>query len=107
MPYTVETLALIVRPFEESLYSELATRIQLEDEGGGLFVEVTQPGFGDGSIRIEPDEWPAIKSAIDSLVNRVQWHTPDEPPADEWLCSDYKHSGDPEPAGDSVPDPNF
>lgn len=111
MTYAVETLSLIVKPLEEKIYSELATVATLTDEGGGLFVEVTQPGAGDGSIRIEPAEWPAVKSAIDALMNRIQWHTKEDAEVpDEWFCSDHKHSGDPEPKerGDgSADNPHF
>lgn len=113
MEYAVETLSLIVKPLNAPIYSELATTVTVEDESGGPFIIVSQ---ADTEIRLDPDEWPAVKSAIDGLMNRLQWHQAADPDdddedevaedaddeeeeerPDEWLCSDYKHSGDPEP----------
>lgn len=70
-----ETLAakLIVKPKTKEIYSELATEVSLEDEGGGCFVVVRQsPDYPSpeksGEIKIDQNEWPAIKSAIERMV---------------------------------------
>lgn len=75
MPYAVEVLSLIVKPVEAPVYSDLATVVAITDESGGPFVEITQPSIGEGSIRIDPEEWPAIKQAVDSLMDQLHWHT--------------------------------
>lgn len=61
-------------PEEDSkLYDELATKITIEDELGGEFIEIIQ---GDYVFRIDPDEWLSLKTAIDSMIKecRVENH---------------------------------
>lgn len=48
------------------LYGDRSTIIEITDEGGGEFITVTQPD-GAAEIRIDADEWPAIRRAIDKL----------------------------------------
>ena len=69
-PYITHPLAIMVRPKDEPIFSEMATSIQLDDESGGPFVVVKQSGdVGKvGSIAITKDEWPAIRSAIDTMI---------------------------------------
>ena len=40
-------------------------------EGGGEFIKVTQPD-GAAEIRIDADEWPAIRRAIDKLFKECK-----------------------------------
>ncbi len=59
----------IVKPIADPIYSETATTIRLQDESGGLFVEVEQSGRADiGKIAIMPTEWVQIRNAIDELM---------------------------------------
>jgi len=60
---------LIVLPPGGDLNDERATFVKLDEEGGGGFVAVEQFG-SDGSmtIRIDPEEWPALRSAINRMM---------------------------------------
>lgn len=59
---------LVVVPEGEPLFSEMATTIEITDEGGE-FVLVSQVGRIDvGKITINPEEWPALRAAINRLV---------------------------------------
>ena len=61
--------ALLVRPVGDPIFSEMATTISIEDEAAGPFVVVEQTGRTDiGKIAINADEWPAIRSAIDQMI---------------------------------------
>jgi len=66
----IETLVakLIVKPKTKSIYSDLATEISIEDEGAGCFVKVVQCLDNTQTIQIDPEEWPAIKDAIERMI---------------------------------------
>lgn len=59
---------LTVAPEGADLYDDRSTHIGIDDEGGGEFIKVVQPG-GFSDTRINPDEWPAIRAAIDRLFD--------------------------------------
>lgn len=50
------------------IFDERATEIEIVDECGGEFVEVSQSADDCGKIRIDPEEWPVLKSAIDLMI---------------------------------------
>jgi hypothetical protein len=60
---------LAVGPAGEQLFSEMVTTVEIVDEAAGEFVEVEQHGgHGIGKIQINPEEWPALRSAINRMV---------------------------------------
>lgn len=65
-------LALIVMPKGADIFDERATRITLDDEGAGPFVVVKQEGRADNTIAIDGKEWPAIRDAIQRMLNVAQ-----------------------------------
>lgn len=67
MKYTTKITSVTVLPEGEPLYSETATQITMTDESGGAFLEVVQHV---GKVLISPEEWPAIRDAIDSLIKQ-------------------------------------
>lgn len=61
--------ALTLSPKGEPLFSEYITSVSIDDEAGGEFVRIQQFPEGDvEEIRIDPAEWPAIRSAVDKMV---------------------------------------
>ena len=67
--YETRTTSLTVAPVGAPVYSEQATEVNIVDEAGGEYVEVCQSGRdGLGKIAIGPDEWPALRSAIDAMM---------------------------------------
>ena len=70
MTYDTIVQALVVVPSGESLFSEQATKIELEDEGAGLYVAVSQDGKDVASRKICLDEaeWPAVRAAIEQMM---------------------------------------
>ncbi len=67
MKYELYKSGIIVKPQGEPIYSEMATNITIDDESGGVYICVTQNSVGSGKILINPDEWPAIKAAVDEM----------------------------------------
>lgn len=53
---------------ENKLYSEHATYIEIVDEAGGEFVEVTQSGK---TVQISPEEWPEIWNTIGTAIKQI------------------------------------
>lgn len=70
MTYTQRVTEITVLPAGLSPSSERATRIKIADEGGGEFIEVEQihSNLVSGLTRIDPDEWPHIRDAIDKMI---------------------------------------
>ncbi len=68
MIYTTRTLALVVAPEGQPVYAETATRVEIVSEGAGEFVEITQQDRKPGVVAIGPEEWPALRKAIDKLI---------------------------------------
>ena len=74
-------MKLITRPIKwvitvdgSPIYSESATEIEIVDESGGEFVELSQSMEGCGKVWIDPAEWPTIRSAIDAAVKQCKDH---------------------------------
>lgn len=66
-------LCVAVLPKGKEIYDEMCTLVTIVDESGGEFVEVSQTGRGDlGKIAINPEEWPAIRSAIDRRISECR-----------------------------------
>lgn len=69
MTYETRVTAMAVVPKGQPLFSEQATDVRIVDEAGGEYVEVCQSGRTDlGKIVINPEEWPTLKRAIDTLI---------------------------------------
>ena len=66
-------LSVVVAPEGEAIFSESATVVRIEDEGGGEYVVVSQESVpGLGNIAINPEEWPALRDAIDRMVKECR-----------------------------------
>ena len=68
-PIITITTKLCVVPSGKPIYDEAATTIGMDDEGGGAFVTIRQESAMDSDIiRIDPDEWPAVRAAVNRMV---------------------------------------
>lgn len=73
MPYVTNTRSLIVRPAGEPIFGERATTVSIDDEAAGTFVILEQFGRTDsGKIAIDPEEWPAIRDAVESMLSECE-----------------------------------
>lgn len=70
--YKERLLSVILLPHKAELFSETATTITIEDEGGGEFLIVEQTVEPYGKIAINPDEWPAIRKSINRLISQIR-----------------------------------
>ena len=68
-PIITITTKLCVVPAGKPIYDEAATTVGLDDDSGGLFVVIRQEDNLDANeIKIDPDEWPAIRAAVNRMV---------------------------------------
>lgn len=72
MNYETRVTCMTVLPEGESIFCEGATQIEFDDEGGGEFVVVRQCGDNEEKIKIAPDDWPAIRKAIDKMIKECR-----------------------------------
>jgi hypothetical protein len=69
--YKIRTTQVMVHPADNpTILSELTTTVSIDDEGGGECVKAEQTNTG--SILINPDEWPAIREAIDRMISECR-----------------------------------
>lgn len=69
--YRVRITHLAVLPIGEPLFSEKCMSVSIEDESGGEFLAIEQHGGPEqnaGKISIDPEEWPALRQAIEQLL---------------------------------------
>lgn len=63
--YESRVTAVIVNKTDEPIFSETATKIEIDDEAAGEYLNITQDG---GCVKITPQEWPEIRSQIDKMI---------------------------------------
>ena len=67
--YEVRTTQVTLTPKGDPIFSEFASHVRIVDEAAGEFVEVVQD---QGTIRIDRDEWPHLRSAIEAVVSQCK-----------------------------------
>lgn len=68
MEYEARVTAITVTGKGEPIYSESATTVRIDDEEAGEFLVISQsPDSGTKEIRINPEEWPTLRDAIDKM----------------------------------------
>ena len=71
--YEERVTQVTVAPAGEPVYSELVTTVAIDDEAAGEFVAVGQShSEGKARVLINPDEWPALRSAISKMIRRCR-----------------------------------
>ena len=67
------TTAYTVLPKGAELFDELATKISMDDEGGGAYIVLEQCGDSQrmGQVRITMDEWPAVRDAVEAMQANI------------------------------------
>lgn len=73
--YVVRVTRLSVLPPSEPLFSEQCTHITIVDEAAGEYLEIEQQsGSVDAkkqTIMVTPEEWPALKQAVETLISDI------------------------------------
>jgi hypothetical protein len=59
-------IKIVVNKGGDPVFSERAITVEIVDEAAGEFVEVCQNC--EPKLAIDPDEWPALRSAINRMI---------------------------------------
>ena len=71
--YETRPVSWLVGPVGVESYHEAVIEVRIQDETGGEFVEIIQSAeTRPGVIAINPDEWPALRSAINKAIKRCR-----------------------------------
>lgn len=73
--YETRITRLSVGLADKELYAPAVTHVEIDDEGGGEFIVLRQhPDDKDGeqTIRIDPEEWPAVAKAVARLMKEMR-----------------------------------
>ena len=70
MKLITRTTQVVILPKGEALFSEQATRISIESEGEGEFIEISQDtdSLASGSVRFDVDEWETINIQVVKMI---------------------------------------
>ena len=64
MTYETRTTKMIVGVKGEPIFDDRVTKIEIVDEAGGEFLEVSQE---DGKLCFNEKEWPHVRDAVDNM----------------------------------------
>lgn len=64
-----------ITPEDCALFEYAATHVAIDDQAGGEYVTITQcveDEHGANVICINPNEWPAIRAAVNKLIKECR-----------------------------------
>ena len=64
MTYETRTTKMIVGVKGEQIFDESITEIEVVDEAGGEFLEISQD---EQKLRFDKEEWPHVRNAIEKM----------------------------------------
>ncbi len=72
--YETRLKSMIVTTKGGGILESTAIEVSIDDEGAGEFIVVSQIGaIRDGNaVAINPEEWPALRSAIDMMIKECR-----------------------------------
>jgi len=78
MNYHTRVTRLTISPPGEPIFSDQTFHIEIEDEASGEYVKISQQSeyrpAASQEVCINPDEWPAVKDAVESLLMTIaEW----------------------------------
>lgn len=74
MTYEIRATRLHVIPTGAPIYDERGFTVEIDDEAGGEFLIVGchDDQCANGQIRLDPSDWPALRDAIERMVNECR-----------------------------------
>lgn len=61
---------VVVVPEKAPIFDNRATSIEIDDEGGGEYISISQTS--GNVIKIDKDEWPFLREAIEEMMEQVR-----------------------------------
>lgn len=71
---TVRQAGLYVGPPDEPIFDERGYWVKIDDESGGEYVVLrsNECSAAAGEVKIDPADWPALRSAIDTMIGECK-----------------------------------
>lgn len=68
------TLKIALVPEGKPIFDESVTTIEIQDDAAGEYVEIQQinDDAKQGTIKIDPEEWPALRDAIQRMLDECR-----------------------------------
>jgi hypothetical protein len=63
---------ITIVPEGEPIFCDLGYTVKIDDEAAGEFVVIEDHSDDEGRIAINPQDWPALRRAINKMVNNCQ-----------------------------------
>lgn len=63
---------ITIVPEGEPIFSERGYSVKIEDNAAGEFIEVQDHSDDKGRIAINPEDWPALRRAINRMVKNCK-----------------------------------
>jgi hypothetical protein len=63
---------ITIVPEGEPIFSELGYTVKIEDNAAGEFIEVQDHSDDEGRISINPEDWPALRRAINRMAKNCR-----------------------------------
>lgn len=70
--HEIRTTEVTVVRTGKPVFDESAITVGIDDEAAGEFVTVRQSVSQNGELQIDPREWPAVREAIDKMVDECR-----------------------------------
>ena len=72
--YELRKVAVVLVKRGNPIFDESATEIRIADEGAGEYLEIRQCAEGAelGTIKVDADEWQALRMAVDSMAKECR-----------------------------------
>lgn len=70
--YEIRTMKIIVSPKGSNSFDRTTTSVEIQDDGGGEFLEISQCDKDRQIIKIDPSEWSTIRDAIDCMIKECR-----------------------------------
>ncbi len=66
--------SVVVAPAGAPIFDDQAWTVDIEDDAGGEFlvIQCNDDQCANGQIRMNPKEWPAIRDAIEFMIEQVR-----------------------------------
>lgn len=76
----LRTTRMHIVPEGEPIFSELGYTIEIDDESGGEYIHLKDGSITEDKdgVKINPEDWPTVKDAVDRLVKLIHEHEGDK-----------------------------
>ena len=66
--------SVVVAPVDAPIFDEQAWSVAIEDDAGGefLIIQCNDDQCANGQIRMNPEEWAALRDAIEFMIEQVR-----------------------------------